>query len=131
MPGLPDPNCSILDKRATLTLPLATNACLVAEWQEPPAAFLTLEADHLLIGTMNLERVASAHANIFALELSIFPKPDEAAALRLAHPQPSRLHRDDVELLPPQELRMPGIVDLMEQLIERMREGGLPTEPIR
>ncbi len=129
--GLPDSNCSILDKGATLTLPLAMNACLVAEWRDPPAVFQVLEADHPLIGMLNQKCVASAHENIFAPEQSLLPKPDNTAALRLAHPRPSLLHRDDVELLPPHGLRLPGVFDWMVQLMFEMRDTDLPTEPIR
>lgn len=126
-----DFNCSILDQNATLTLPLAMNACLVAEWREPPVPFPELEVDHPLIAVLNLKRIASGHENIFAPEQSALPKPDDAMALRFAHPQPSSLHRNDIQILPPQELKIPDVFDVMEQLIERMSEAGLQIEPIQ
>jgi hypothetical protein len=127
---LTDSNCSILDKRATLSLPLTKNACLIAEWLLPPAPFLHLEEGHPLIGAINSERIASAHSNIFAPEISLLPQASDTAALRLARPRPVSLHPDDVSLLPPEAFRLPGLFDITEQLLKVMREGGFPIEPV-
>ena len=131
MPEAPDFNCSILDPRATLTMPLATNACLVAEWRDPPAPLLTIKGDDPLIATINLMRIASAHDNIFASEQSILPKPSDTEAVRLAHPYPSVMLDRDVELFPPHGVRIPDVFGITRQLMFEMLDADLPTDPIQ